>query len=361
MRFSRITRQILREMVLWIAIGLAGAVFVFLVTQLARVAPILADAGTEPRRMAAALLLLTVPVCGWALTPAFALAAFATFGRMSRDGELLALDAAGAPRWGIAAGPLILLAAVTGLGALVWLEAAPRSQQRLRSLVVELAKGAVVHRIPAGAFVHPVEGTTFYADRRGNGAFEGVFFESTRVPDRSVQVAARSARLVPMPHRPSVALRLEDGTAFVETADRAMALTFGTLDLTLPLGDALEGRLDFLPSTMAEPTARLLGPPPPGSSPVRWRYSLWRRIAGPVGTVTFSLFALLLAAGTRWRSRGRAVTLAAGGFLAFHLLGRLGETLMVSGLPAPLAALLPSLTVVLISPALLLRRGRRAE
>ena len=74
MRLSKIARYILREMSVWTVIGLAGAVFVFLVTQLARVAPIFAGAGGEPSEIVMALLLLAVPVCGWALTPAFALA-----------------------------------------------------------------------------------------------------------------------------------------------------------------------------------------------------------------------------------------------------------------------------------------------
>ena len=226
-------------------------------------------------------------------------------------------------------------------------------------------------------------GTTFFAVRRGDAsAYLGVFFEEAKDPRRAIQVAAEEARLSliteassrdrrpsePSTTSPAVRFHLTEGTAFIETASsggapdgntgirRETALTFGALDFTLPLGETLEQRLDFLPGTMTEPTSRLLGPPPAGTSAVKWRFALWRRIAGPLGTLAFALLSLFLAFGTRWRSRGRAVILAVMVFLAFHLMGRFGESMMWAGhLSPPVAALLPALTVFLIFPLLLFR------
>jgi lipopolysaccharide export LptBFGC system permease protein LptF len=373
-------RYTLREAFFWMLLGLAGSALIFLVTQLVRVAPLFAGAGDRSSEIFIVLSLLTVPVCGWSLTPAFAVAVFATFGRMSRDGELLALDAAGVPRAGIASGPMLLAFSATLLSALVWLAWAPSAQRHLRARAAALVEQAFIRQIPAGEVIHPVPGTTFFADRRGDaGAYLGVFFEDARDPRRWIQVAAEEARLSlvaeagsqaePSAAGTAVRFHLSEGTAFMEAVSprafggatgstRDTALTFGELRFTLPLGDVLEKRLDFLPGTMAEPTSRLLGPPPPGTSAVTWRFALWRRVAGPVGTLLFASLSLFLAFGTRWQSRGRAVVLAGALFFAFHLAGRLGESMMWAGyLCPPAAALLPSAMVSLVLPSLVLFRS----
>jgi lipopolysaccharide export LptBFGC system permease protein LptF len=365
------TRYILGEMVLWSVIGLAGAIFLFITTQLVRIAPLLVGAGGSPRQLFEMLLWLVVPVCGWSITPAFAVAAFATFGRMSRDGELLAMDAAGIPRGALLRGPVWLGLVLTLASGAIWLAAGPWSQHRLQMQFMRFAKQTLVRQIPDGRFVEPAEGTTFYADKKGrDGIYRGVFFENTEEGGRTVQVAATRARLTADPDFPTARFHLEEGTAFLtdSTPDagrassgnrQALALTFDTLDIAVPLDEAISGRMSFLPRTMAYPTARLLGPPPKGMSAVDWRYALWRRIAGPVGTLVFSVFALFLSVGAQWRSRGIAVALAGLIFFVYHLAGRFGETLMISGgLPVPVAALGPSVLVALVFFALLFRSAR---
>jgi hypothetical protein len=101
---SRITIHIAKELSVWMLIGLAGSVFIFVSTQMVRLAPLFVGAGGKLPKLVEMLALLAVPVCGWSLTPAFAVAVFATFARMSRDGETVALDAAGISRKRIAEG-----------------------------------------------------------------------------------------------------------------------------------------------------------------------------------------------------------------------------------------------------------------
>jgi lipopolysaccharide export LptBFGC system permease protein LptF len=353
MRPSRITIHIAKELSVWMLIGLAGSVFIFVSTQMVRLAPLFVGAGGKPLQLVEMLGLLAVPVCGWSLTPAFAVAVFATFARMSRDGETVALDAAGISRTRIASGPLAVILAIALLSTWIWLDAGPRSLRALQLRAAAMLKDNAVTQIRAGQFAHPAPGTTFYADARvDDRTFRGVFFESRFENGRTVQAAAKEARLTTAKGRPAVEVRLKQGTAFIQSGKETTealgdtALTFETLNLVIPLEEVLRDRLDFLPSTLAVKTEELLKPPTPTMSKPEWRYALWRRVAGPVGTLVFSLLALLLAAGARWRSRGAAVALGGTIFLVYHLVGRFGEGLLGSGhLSAPAAALLPAMLV----------------
>jgi lipopolysaccharide export system permease protein len=353
MRPSRLTIHIAKELSVWMLIGLAGAVFVFVSTQMVRLAPLFYSAGGKPLELVEMLGLLAVPVCGWSLTPSFAVAVFATFARMSRDGEVVALDAAGISRTRIAAGPLAVVLVLTLLGAWIWLDAGPRSLRLLQARATAMLKDNAVRQIRAGQFAHPAPGTTFFADVRvDDRTFRDVFFESHFENGRTVQAAAKEAQLTTAKHGTAVEVRLKQGTAFIQSGEETnealedTALTFETLNLVIPLEEVLRDRLDFLPSTLAVKTEELLKPPAPTISKPEWRYALWRRVAGPVGTLVFSLLALLLALGARWRSRGAAIAIGGVIFLVYHLVGRFGEGLLGSGhLSAPVAALLPAMLV----------------
>ena len=70
----------------------------------------------------------------------------------------------------------------------------------------------------------------------------------------------------------------------------------------------------------------------------------------------FSLLSIALALGVGFRHRAAAVTAAAALFLAYHLLNRAAESMMLEGtLAAPLAALLPAATVFAAFLAIVLK------
>jgi lipopolysaccharide export system permease protein len=350
--FSLIPRYVVRQTVPWIVVSLIGAQLLFLSTQLVRIAPIFAGHGAGFGQTAWAVSLMLCPLMGWALTPAFSIAVFAVGGRMAREGELLALDAAGYSRSRLAAGPVALALLITGLSAWIWLWAAPRSQRNLRGLALDLVEKSLVGQIVPGQFYNNIDGVTFFADAKVSAdTFQGVLVETRDPRGHATQVVARRARITSLGNRPGLGITLHQGTAFMEGG---AALSFDDFQLRVSLDTALSERLDFLPATLGVPTHRLMGRPPPGTPRQRWRFALWRRIAGPVGTLSLALLSIFLAFTARWRSRGRAVGLAVVIFLVFHLVGRLGEALMASGaLLAPAAALLPAAGVSVLLTALL--------
>lgn len=343
---TRISIYIVRQIVPWIFLAMIGAALIFLTSQLLRVASIFVGAGAEFTETIEALGLVLVPVLGWALAPAFVVAVFATAGRMARDGELTALDASGLVRRKLWGGPMVLAAICACMSAWLWLDASPRSQAALREIAMDLAGRAIAGKIVPGRFIEPLPGVTFFADRKTDGgAYEGVLLEDARDSARPVQFVAANARLHVHSRPRQLRVRLERGTAFYEEQGDVVArsvLSFRDFSLVVPLKDHLDRRLDFLPALLAVSTNRLFGAPSLGVSKTLWKFALWRRIAGPLGFVTLALVAIVLAFNTTWRSRGTLLALATVLFLAYHLLCRIGESLMQADLiGARLAALLP--------------------
>jgi lipopolysaccharide export system permease protein len=233
-------------------------------------------------------------------------------------------------------------------------------------MALSLAGRALSGNVEPGRFVAPLDGVALFVDRVGDdGRLEGVFVADERAGRRPVQAAARAGRVAVDVAGTALEVRLEEGGAFFTGADDAgggepLALGFERFDLRVPLGGELSRRLDFLPALLAVPTRELRGPAPDGTDARAWKYALWRRVAGPVGFLAVALSTVALAFGLSWRRRGVAVGAAAALFLGYHLLSRLGETLLGAGfLGAPAAALMPSGVTLLLVAGLLLRGARQ--
>jgi lipopolysaccharide export LptBFGC system permease protein LptF len=352
----RLVRYLLRQLVPWLAIAVVGAALLFLTTQLVRVVPVFVGAGASPLELASGLGLLLVPVLGWSLTPAFAVAVFAVVGRMDAEGELTALDAAGVGRLRVASAPLLAAGVLTALAAWIWLDAGPRSQVALRAMADELAGRAIAGQIRPGRFVEPVAGIVVFAERGADGVYQGVLIEDARSDSRAIRLVAREAEARYDLATHHLELELRDGSAFIDDGSGAapVAVGFGRLQLGASAVEEIGSRLGFLPWLMAVPTSRLVsGPRPRGVDRAEWGFALWRRIAGPCGLLALAVAATVLALGGRWRNRGLAVAAAGGLFLAYHLLCRLGESLALDGILDPaIAATGPAAAVLVLSVVL---------
>jgi lipopolysaccharide export LptBFGC system permease protein LptF len=357
---NRITLYVARQMLPWFAASLAAAALLFLVTQLLRIAPFFLGAEASAAEIAKDLSLLLVPVLGWALAPAFAIAVFAVGGRMSADGELVALDAAGVRRIGAALGPFAVAIAVSVVCAAIWLIAAPAACRALRADAARLAGRAIAGRISARSFAEPVPGVTVYADAVRGARLEGVLVEDARDPARPIQIVAAAAELR-SGEGDTVSLAFQRGDAFVaagKPGDAPLSIRFDSLELSAPVGNA-PGTLDaFLPWTMAAPTTALLAPAPRGADLGAWRFALWRRVAAPLGLLALACASAALAFVIPWRRRGFAIGCAAFLFLTFHASGRLGEALLAAGALGPAASAFASALAVVVLVAVMLAAAR---
>jgi lipopolysaccharide export system permease protein len=355
---SRLTRHLFLQLLGWVALAAGGAAVLFLASQLLRVAPVFAGAGAGAGAVASALAWLLVPVLGWALAPALAVAILAVFGRMEVEGELVAVDAAGLSRSRLVAAPSILALALAGIAGFIALEAGPACQRALRGLAFELAGNALLGRARPGVFHSPVAGVTLFAERVegsvGPGldprglVLEGVLVEDARDTASPLLVLARRAELGFDPVAGAIEARLSEGTAFHRAAGSVDAtLEFDELTLRVDALDDLASRLGFLPGPLAARTADLFGPPPPGVTDAQWGFAFWRRVASPFGLLALAAAALAIGLSSRLRGRAAGVVAAALLFLALHLAGRLAESLALGGaIPPSLAALAPAAIVL---------------
>lgn len=339
---------ICRQTLPWLIIGLAGAAFLFLTTQLVRIAPIFAGARVTPTALGEAMALLSVPIVGWAILPAFLVALFAVAGKMSAEGELTALDALGITKRQRMVRPLCFALLLTLPVAVIWLDLAPRAERRLYAVAVDLSEKALLAQLVPGRISTPLPGLTFFSEQETHNIHKNVFVEWTSGEGPSRQIMAEKATLLRYSRSGTLGLRFERGHLFLMESDTDTAVSFDTLTIPIPIGQAVLGRIDFIPKHLTVATRDLLGPPPPEIGTVVWKFTLWRRVAAPVGFIVLAVCGLLLAFGVSWQSRGAAVVAATLLFVAYHLLGRFFETLMIDGrIPPAQAAFLPIPAAVL--------------
>ena len=357
-----IGKYIVSQTTPWLFVGLFGAAFVFLATQLVRIAPVFAGAGMGLASVAEAVLLLLVPVIGWALTPAFLVAVFSAAGKMAVTGELGALDALAIPP-PVRLRPAICFAVILSLvSAWIWLDAAPGAGGRLYDIAADLAENALIGQISPNRINTPVKGVTFYAaSMNGRRRFDTVFVSLQDDTGPVKQVAARRAE-IERTARGIITIYFHDGHLFLQPRARTSpspasaddmpnaAITFESLKISIPISTSISARLNFIPKYLLTDTEQLLRPPPPQVDGRSWRYTLWRRIAAPIGMLALSISGIFIAFGTTWKRRGSAVLAASMLFAAYQIAGRAGESLMGAGaLSPPTAALLPIFMILLLS------------
>jgi lipopolysaccharide export LptBFGC system permease protein LptF len=358
MRGSIIGRYIVRQTVPWLLIGLFGVSFLFLSTQLIRITPVFAGVPLDFSTVSEVVFLLLIPVVGWALSPAFLIALFAVAGSMSANGELDGMDALSIPRSTRLGVTLGFIAALSLPCAWIWLDSAPRAQQRLFVIATALAEESLMGRMVAQQVSEPFPGLTFYAEQMGEGhCYNTVFVEWNGGRGSIHQVVAERAVISRRPSGGALSIVFEKGDLFIISPGNESvaggpvlpntAISFDRFNISVPVDAAAAGRIDFFPMHLSFSTKRLMGAPPPDMDIRTWRYTLWRRIAGPIGFLVLSICGVFLAFGTSWRSRGRAALAATLLFLVYHLSGRGGETLMAAGIvPPEIAAMLPCPTVI---------------
>ena len=342
------TSYLLKKTVPWFVIGLMGAVSLFLISQVMRIAPVFVGADLGFGGLAWALFLLLVPVLGWALTPAMLFALFMAAGDLAEKGELIGFLALGISRAGLLKGLLWLSISVSAASAVIWMYGAPLGTSALFGLAKAACMQSIVNEINPGQIVSPAPGLTFFAEKSlGQGRFENVFV-AAETGEQHLEIVAKSGHITGDAER-FLSLRFRQGHLFVNPrgTGHSAALTtisFEVFDISHPLSDTLSARLDFIPAHLGADLDALLGPPPPGTEKRTWQYNLWRRVAMPVGCLLLSLVGVGWAFSRNWRTRGDAVTVALLLFAAYHLLARWGETLMhASDLPPPVAAFWPLL------------------
>jgi lipopolysaccharide export system permease protein len=362
-------RSALAEITAHAALGLGVIGLVLVVQNLLRHLEEIVAIGLGPWDLVRLLLILLPSYLPYAIPTALLFGVLLTFGRMSADGEVVALRASGI---GVAQVlPPVLVAGTLGamaLGALVF-DLEPRARVELKTLVRDLGRAAQL-ALP-GKF-RKIGDRTLYVDAVGEEVcpLEGVFLADFSRGEDPLYVTARCGEFRSEDEGVFLTLELVDGSVhFPESVpDRYRRLRF----------DKMETHLDLTRYLMPTPRSRELGfnellevdaafqrgerPKLRGREGAREvRIEIHRRLA-------FSLSALLLGVlavplGVRPVRTGRswgalvAITVMA----AYWLVFAAGQLAAEAGVVPAFMGLWAADVIVLALAIVLVRRLRRVE
>jgi lipopolysaccharide export system permease protein len=230
---------------------------------------------------------------------AFAAAVYAT-NRLTRDSELVVMQATGFSPFRLARPVLIFGVIVALMMAALLHVIVPASRQALALRGAEIEANVSARFLRDGAFMHPAPGVTLYIrEVAPEGELRDVFVSDAREPDRRTTYSARRALAVQTDTGPKVVMY--DGMVQTLTyADRRLAVT-RFVDLTYDLGFATGGASRGRVSIEELPTRDLLAATPErmaetGASRAAMIFEGHSRLARPLLAVAGPLigFATLL-------------------------------------------------------------------
>ena len=320
----------------------------------------LISAGASPWVVAQLCGLILPTYLVYAVPAALLFGVLIALGRMSADGEIVALSSSGVSLYRLIPPIFILGALMCGLGAYVTCEVKPRSQLELRSMM--RAVGSVSALVEPGRVRPFGPGKTIYVDALGaeDCPLRGLVISDHTDRARPYYVASRCGSVRRDEASQSrIELDLTDGSIHLERhqSEAYRVLHFSRGSIALDLQRASKGR-----RVQHYSMRDLLGPEVRGRFPrIDIDTELHRRLALPVGALVLGLLGLPL--GVRpVRSVRSSGSLAALGVMALYwCLLTTGETVSESGwAPAWLALWLPNLMALALA-LLLTRRRTRGE
>ena len=360
-------RYMFRDILLHALLGLFAITLLLVVANVLRFMEDLAAAGVGLPALGQLVLAILPAYASYALPTALLFGVLLSFGRMSADGEIVAMRASGISAARILP-PALILGGLAALAAMYLLfEVQPRAVGRMRVLVRQLAGSVQV--IEPGRFLEFGD-RLLYVHALGDAScpLEGILIGTATEGERSFYAAAHCGTLIDDKGSHTLAFVLHDGSIHFRDPDPThyRRIKFGTMKTAIDISEYTDpkpgsSQLSFvelvaayrLPETDAE-RRRLQG---------RYGTSLdvqiQRRLAFPLASLLLALVAVPL--GIRpvrsGRSAGALTAIAVMGL--YWLLFSLGETAATRGVvPAWLGLWTPNVIVLGIGVVLMQRLAR---
>jgi lipopolysaccharide export system permease protein len=359
-------RYILWETLLHALLGLAVIALLLVVQNALRFLEELVGAGVGLAGVGRLLATIVPSYLSYAVPTALVFGVLLTLGRMSQDGEIVAMRAAGIGLGGLLP-PILLLGLVgSAVSAYVLAEVEPRSQHQLRSLVRELGKA--VRFVEPGGF-QPVGRTVLYVYARGSEAcpLEGVLIGNFESPERPYYITSRCAT-VGGDAEGRLDFTLGDGSIHfgAGSEDRYRRVRFERMNLPIDISGLVARRRaqHFTTRELLAMQARLqrgenteLGSDPRGSIPLE----LQHRASFPLAALLLSLTAVPLGIRPLRTGRSAGALTAIGVVALYWLASSIGELAAQERyVPAVVGMWAPNLVALGVG-LVLLRRTHRLE
>jgi lipopolysaccharide export system permease protein len=362
-------RSILAEIMVHTALGLAVIGLLLLVQNLLRYLQDLVEIGFETGDLARLSITLLPTYLPYAIPTALLFGILLTFGRMSADGEVVALRASGVGVSQVLPPVLAAGALATALLGALLFEVEPKARMELKAFVRDL--GSMARLALPGRF-RKVGDRTLYVHGAGDEScpLEGVFLADFTRDEEPLYVAARCGTFGSEAEGGYLTLELVEGSVHFpqRRPERYRVLRFSKmqthLDLTRYLAPGQRSReLSFTELLEADAAFRRGEPPQlrrsEGLRDVR--IQIHRRIAFSLSCLVLAVLAVPL--GVRpvrtGRSWGALVAITVMGGYWLLLTG--GQIAAEAEVVSPAVGLWAGNAVVLTAAVVLVRRLRRVE
>jgi lipopolysaccharide export system permease protein len=371
MRIARTASiYLVRQVLGWGAIGLAGISVVFLSQNLLRMLDKLllfgvsaAGALTIAESIAVTMLAYTVPI-------ALLFGVLVTIGRMAADAEIMALRSCGFGLREVVLPILALAIAVSALTAWLLFDVEHRARRELRSALITMTTQSSM--IEPGEFKRVGDRIIYVRSRDDDGRLERILISDRTDPKRPFMIFARSGFFGWDGELGEARFRLRNGDLHLEPPDAGSTqyhrIAFEDFVYSFPVKSLLELETaqlrpkDMTNAELRATLARLEAGKPvrlASRDPREYRVQIHRRYALPMAPTLFALIGVPLAMRLKRGGRSWGVLLCTGLVAAYYGVLTFSQYLALQGaLPAAVALWIPNALSAAAAAALLARARR---
>jgi lipopolysaccharide export system permease protein len=361
-------RYLARELALAFLAGLALSTFVLAIMRIMELVDLAFARGVPATRVAALFGYMMPSYLEITLPMAFLLSIVVAFGRLTRDGEVIAMYTSGLnlrqivrPIFGFA----VLVAAFAFLLAVF---TRPWASRRIDETIGEMARTRFTAALRPGVFSSWLDGVVIYvgAVEPDTGQLTWVMLADEREPSGRRTIFATEGRLQTDDEREVAFLQMRDGTVLrsLGTADSYDRTDFGAFDMTLefaPVDDEHSEPGTMPPRQLAwgDLLAARDRRKAAGTSAIEEEIEIQRKLVVPAGALLLPLIAVPLGVQRSRAVRSRALVVSVCTILVYYLMLTVAVTAAREGRLTPAVAMwLPNVAILAFGAFVFVRAMR---
>ncbi|OFZ17795.1 MAG: hypothetical protein A2X94_04305 [Bdellovibrionales bacterium GWB1_55_8] len=288
LRPRKLDAYLLSEIIGPFAGGLLFFVFIFLMFQALRLAEFFIVHGVPGLTVLKMAFLMGISILPSALPVAFLIAVLSAFGRLSADGELVAIKAGGMSTLRMTLPLLVAAGVVSALSIALTMQWVPWGQTNFKRTLVKVGNTRVVSGIREGIFTSGFFDLLVFADRVDSktNRLKRVFIYDEREPKNPLTVVARSGEIIPVKTQSDLGsaalMKLYNGSihSLDPVSNSYQKVGFGEYRLYLKMDEGTASTVrkpEMIPH--AELIQRIKKAPPGQFEHIELRGEFWRRWA----------------------------------------------------------------------------------
>jgi lipopolysaccharide export system permease protein len=230
-------RYLVREIGAAFVAGLGILTFVLLVARILEMVDLVLARGVPATKILALFAYVLPSFLELTIPAALLLSIVIAFGRLTSDGEITAILAAGIPSSTLFVPALAFAALVAVATFVLAAEARPWANRRIQDTVLDIARTRATAALRPGVFNSDFDGFVIYAEGLDpeRGLLSGILLADERKAGERTTVFAQAGRVIAGQAHPSIFLQLLDGSSIMEESakERFEVTDFESLEVRL--------------------------------------------------------------------------------------------------------------------------------